>query len=166
MMPINLRVKIEQRAIPRLLAECANSSMPIDVRAVREFMEESSAMDSVAALAVRPGGPGGPSGPGGGHMGPPAGAYQGMGMGMPGGPSPMGMQRVGAGDVHTTEEEESADPSVPTVPVEIQGIIYIYNPPDKAKVGTGTAKAKTASGAKAASTAAPKPGTPATGGHP
>ena len=35
MMPIDLKVVIEQKAIPRLLVECANSNLRIDVRAVR-----------------------------------------------------------------------------------------------------------------------------------
>ena len=31
--------------------------------------------------------------------------------------------------------EESADPVYPPVPVEVQGIIYIYNPPARSKGG-------------------------------
>ncbi len=40
MMPINLKVVIEQKDIPRLLAECANSAMRIDVRGVRILVQQ------------------------------------------------------------------------------------------------------------------------------
>ena len=39
MMPIDLKVVIEQKEIPRLLAECANSAMRIDVRRVRVLVQ-------------------------------------------------------------------------------------------------------------------------------
>ena len=45
MMPIDLKVVIEQRDIPRLLAECANSAMRIDVRAVRVLVDDPRAVD-------------------------------------------------------------------------------------------------------------------------
>ena len=45
MMPVNLRVVMEQRAIPRLLIECANSNMRIDVREVRILAEKPGPID-------------------------------------------------------------------------------------------------------------------------
>jgi hypothetical protein len=87
--------------------------------------------------------------PGGGMMGE-------MGMGGGRGPGMGGMMGTG-------NETEQANPQ--EVPVEIVGIIYIYNPPDLAKVGTGTAKDETTTmpGATGTPDAAPGttvPGTP------
>jgi len=67
-----------------------------------------------------------------------------------------------AGDQPATDDE-SIDPLLPPVSVEIQGIIYIYNPPDKSKLGTGTAGGKVASD-EAAPATAPTPSR--TGGRP
>ena len=52
MMPINLKVVIEQKEIPRLLAECANSAMRIDVRGVRFLEQEPPAITPTAADAA------------------------------------------------------------------------------------------------------------------
>ena len=54
MMPINLKVVIEQREIPRLLAECANSAMRIDVRRVRILVEEPPPVDLDRRRDCRP----------------------------------------------------------------------------------------------------------------
>ena len=51
MMPINLKVVIEQREIPRLLAECANSAMRIDVRGVRILVEKPAPVELTATEA-------------------------------------------------------------------------------------------------------------------
>ena len=45
MMPIDMRLMIEQKEIPRLLVECANSSMRIDVRSVRILAEKPGPFD-------------------------------------------------------------------------------------------------------------------------
>ena len=118
MMPIALRVVIEQKAIPKLLAECANSKMPINIRSLRVLSKE--------VQALVPGAGGGVGGAGGEDDNPAAGG---------GGAAAPGIGRTVAGD----QDEESINPLEPPVPVELQGIIYIYNPPDKDKLGTGTA---------------------------
>lgn len=96
MMPIMMRLKIDQRKISDLLVACANSTMPVEVKRYRRN-------------------PKGASG------------------------TPRGQERTparsgarGRPTVRSTEE----DPQV--VSIEIQGIIYLYNPPDKNAVGTGT----------------------------
>ena len=121
MMPINLKVVIEQREIPRLLAECANSAMRIDVRRVRILVEEPPAVDLTAPEAAQPAANQAQrrptmSRPVHGH------ALGGTGHGNI-------QDDSGAGKGESAYEEESADPVYPPVPVEVQGIIYIYNPP-------------------------------------
>ena len=136
MMPINLKVIIEQKEIPRLLAECANSAMRIDVRAVRILVEEPSPVDLIAPDSSSAGGETGTT------VTNPA-MHIGMGGGDPGG----GKEFV--------YKEESFDPVYQPVPVEVQGVIYIYNPPHVQNPGE-TAGDK---GGQAAP-ATPKVGTP------
>jgi hypothetical protein len=167
MMPINLRVVMEQKAIPRLLVECANSNMRIDVRAVRILAEKPPAFDvngnSTGSETAAPGAAAMP-GPqmgiapsmggrrsGGGPMG-----HGGMGRGLPRGPTQ---------NSSPIDGEEAADPTAPPVPVEIQGIIYIYNPPAPPTANgaatPGTPAAGTASGPATPPAGLPAPGTPA-----
>ncbi len=116
MMPINLKVIIEQKEIPRLLAECANSAMRIDVRAVRILVEEPPLVDLNAPDSST----GGSSSAGGetGPMAPNLPMHPGMGRG----------DSVG-NKGEFVYKEESFDPVYQPVPVEVQGLIYIYNPP-------------------------------------
>jgi hypothetical protein len=131
MMPVNLQVIMEQRAIPKLLAECANSNMPIEVRAVRMLATESKPFDAGSTEGLRT--------TAGGFGAAPGGAAHGA------------MAAAGAMD------EESIDPMVPPVPVEIRGLIYIYNPPDRAKLGTGTTGGSVAAAGGAAPPGAAPP---------
>jgi len=159
MMPIDMKVIIEQKAIPRLLVECANSNMRIDVRAVRILAEKppafdpssgSAATDATAQTVAAPppiaavhGYPGRDY-PGRGV----AGAARGQGNGLPGGDA-------------ESYADMAVDATSPPVLVEIQGIIYIYNPPTVQAQGGETVAAAGAS--SAAATAAPGPpgsGTP------
>ncbi len=120
MMPIDLKVVIEQRELPRLLAECANSAMRIDVRRVRFLVQDPGPVDLSAADA--PAGQTNPAGETGAaqhvtHERPRTG-----GTGHVPGGSSMGSK----GEYEYTEE--SVDPVYSPVPVEVQGVIYIYNP--------------------------------------
>jgi hypothetical protein len=135
MMPIRMNLVMDQRRIPRLLVACANSNMPIEVQRVRIKGHGSSG----AAVAAAP--------MGGGMMGG-RGGMDGMlgGRGGVGGQSP-------AADSHESQLD---------VPVEIYGVIYIYNPPDREKLGTGAASTEKTADGGAAAAAAPA-GTPASG---
>jgi hypothetical protein len=153
MMPINLRVVIEQSQIPKLLAECANSNMPIEVRKFRLLTTEFPAFEPEGGGAAAAG----PAAAGGGHkLQGPAGFHP---------PAPA----HGAGPHAKTEtsaseqEDECINPVEPAVPVEVQGIIYIYNPPDRQNLGKGTAGGAVAPSSPAATgpATAPSPG-PAT----
>ena len=149
MMPIRMSLLMDQRKIPKLLVECANSTMPVEVQRIRINPKEG--------LGRSAGGTGGMGGPGmgmeGGMRGPgmgmgggmaPGRSVRGMGGGMPGGGMPGGGMMEGGmgggmrGMMGGSNETEKTN--LQEVPVEIVGIIYIYNPPDLAKVGTGTAQ--------------------------
>ncbi len=117
MMPINLKVVIEQKDIPRLLTECANSAMRIDVRRVRILVQEPPAVDLSEGS--------GPS------------TASDTGTTLPG-LRPMGRGGMSGGGDTKGEfgyYEESVDPVYQPVPVEVQGIIYIYNPPKVQNAG-------------------------------
>jgi hypothetical protein len=141
MMPIDLRLIIEQKAIPRLLAECANSSMRIDVRSVRILAEKPPAFDITSSNNPAPAGM-----PGGMGRG-----FGGRDMFSGGMSAPARAGRTDSGDANS--EEESADSVYPPVLVEIQGIIYIYNQPTTGNQGEGGVNA--AAAATPAGTASP-----------
>jgi len=157
MMPIRMRLMIDQGKIPKLLVECANSSMPVVVQAVRLRPGEGTKVDfGGSTMGPGAGGPAamdsgrGLAGPRFGasaRMAAGAGATPGMGPGSarvpPGGGTvggdvggdvgmgPEGGMLGGSGD------DEGYGQSY--MPVEIKGVICIYNPPDIDKLATGTA---------------------------
>jgi hypothetical protein len=154
MMPVRLKLVMQQMQIPKLLAQCANSNMPVEVRQVRIRPDDSGRLEVGAGAPAAAGGPaaGGPAG----------GAVEGA--------APTSSGTSGA----------RSDESVHTayVPVEVLGIIYIYNPPALTKLqpaaeqgaaGTPGAPAdaanppvpEAASGAAPATPAAGAPGAPA-----
>jgi len=105
-MPVVMHLYIDQREINKLLVECANAPLSLEVRQLR----------------INPSGGSGSSGTSNKKSS--------------GGPAP------GAAAGTETDTYE--------VPIELAGIIYIYNPPDVAKLG----------GAPADAGAAPVPGAP------
>ncbi len=109
MMPIRMSLVMDQRRVSRLLVECANSSMPIEVRQVQLTKTPGSVLDFGGdSRGGRGGGKGSDSGKGG------RGGYVPHGQAFGG---------RGAGGGNQT------DASPYDIPVEILGIIYIYNPP-------------------------------------
>ena len=119
MMPVSMKLHIDQRKISKLLVECVNSPMPIEVRRVRirpgagEMLEPGAAAAAAPAVGARDN-------------------YRRVES-----RAPTRMPGPAAGG----EEGEGGSYDLP---VEIQGIIYIYNPPDVNTLGTGTAAEKTA----------------------
>ncbi len=127
-MPVFLNLLIDQREISRLLVECANSPLPIEVRQVRVSPAEQSTT------------------PAGGRQP----HNQGLNMGGSGGPNG-GRPRPFA--AKNSDEERDKNPY--DVIVEISGIIYIFNPPDQAKLApvgeaAGETPASESAGADAA----------------
>lgn len=108
---VYMRFVMDQRKLTDLLAACANAPLPIETRQVRVHIGDQ---DKAAA-----GGGGAGMMPGGG------GADGGMGMPQFGG----GGMGIGGGQLETGPYD---------VVVELSGIIYLYNPPDIAKLGTGS----------------------------
>jgi hypothetical protein len=151
MMPVRLKLVMSQMAVPKVLAQCANSNMPVEVRQVRIRPDDSG--------QGLPGGPGGATGtPGSGAPGVPGGPPSG---------GPEGQPRA-AGEGAKEDLTHSL-----YVPVEILGIIYIYNPPDVAKLrpgvqagAAGDAAAPPAGPETVSGTAPPAaPGAPAPAGN-
>lgn len=108
--PVMMGLKMDQRAIPDLLAACGSAPLMVEVNQVR-ILPGSGA--SMAAASF-----GDSSMSGSSSMGPPSSSSMGMGMGME------------TGAATTTVEQFPMD-----LNVEIYGIIYIYNPPLPEKLG-------------------------------
>ena len=133
MMPIRMNLVMDQRRLPRLLVECANSNMPIEVRRIRIQKSAGETIDLAGAAGPAQG---------------PRPAY--------------GKQRVGPMPAHRQPKAsgavqgDSQEAGQYDMPVEIYGVIYIYNPPDREKLGTGAAAAGTLpAGAPAATLGTP-----------
>ncbi len=110
MLPVTMQLVMDHRRIPELLALCANSPLPLEVRQVN-------------VRSVR--GDGSPTGGSGRQS-------------MSGGDASMGPRRPS-----TTPTTSQLDAEVELGPtdmmVEIRGVIYLFNAPDRALIGTGTA---------------------------
>ncbi len=146
-MPICLKVAIDQTRIPDLLAACANSTMPIDIRHVRICPDNNVPFTMPIPLENLPteGGAGGMdmmnmgAMMGGGMMGGGSGSGSGSGSGQDsrgamGGAAGMdGMGGVEIGRSELSQSEYGPD----AIRVEIYGVINIYNEPNKAKFATG-----------------------------
>lgn len=121
--PIRIGLKMDQRQVHRLVTECGNSTLTVEVRQVRVNKQtgKSSGGGGFGGSAGSAfGGGGGGFGDGGmGGFGGPSGGFGTAGSSM-GGSS--GGNAVGAADSYI-------------LPVELYGIVYIYNPPiDKLKI--------------------------------
>ncbi|MCY2994117.1 MAG: hypothetical protein NTY19_40500 [Planctomycetota bacterium] len=139
-MPIRLRLVVDQRRLYRLLTECGNCSLPVEIRQVRINRKGGSSgggMDLGGGSNYAMPGSGGEmsGGPGQSDFGMSPGTspsgYEagsaGMGMGMGSGP--------GMGTADMTKRSQVSSASDYDVTVELQGIIYIYNPVDKSRLG-------------------------------
>jgi hypothetical protein len=140
MMPISMKLYINQRKISKLLVECINRSMPIEVRRVRIRPGAGEILDPTAATTGTPTG----------------GGRESFRRAAP--------SRSPGRTAVTGASADEAEAGVSDIPVEIQGIIYIYNPPDLNTLGTGAAVEKPAEpppGAAPAATPAAGDGAPA-----
>jgi len=110
--PVMMSLKMDQRAVPELLAMCGSARLMVEVKQVRILPSGASAASS---------------GPGGGGMESGMGMDSSMGSGMGSGMD-SGMGGMAAPIV-------AADPFPFDLDIEIYGIIYIYNPPLAEKLG-------------------------------
>lgn len=113
-MPIRLRLQMDTRKINKLLAECGNSELPIEIRQVRINCERGAAG---GGPAIGPGVGVGREGPG--MIGPPR---------IEGGRGPGAVAPQAQGG-----EQNQAFPYDSTV--EIYGIVHIFNPVNAKKLG-------------------------------
>jgi len=168
MMPVRMLLYMDQRRIPRLLVNCANSSMPVQIRVVS--LRPGQGRQPGLQFGPQPttGYPG-MTGPMGSLTG--LTSRYGMTGTYPGGEETYTAgYGYGYGDTGAPSGRTAQDTGAINVPVEIAGIIFIFNPPDRTKVGkTGEAEAPGATGMPTleqalSSMAAPAPtGVPAEG---
>ena len=131
-LPVRMLLTMDQRELPRLLVECANATLRVEVEQVR--------INVGAAPAAKSGGMGGV---GGGRMGgmrgiggdrgrrPGGGDRAGRRSARPGRGDRGGGGRGRAGARNLTRTNQ--DPNL--VQVVVQGIVYMYNRPNLAKLG-------------------------------
>lgn len=135
-MPVRMRLRMDQRKLNDLLAECGNSSLPIEVRQVRINCDADVVNDSDGSA-------GGSNSMGGGSMG--GGASKsssrsgsksgGSGRSQRGpGASKGGMAAGGMGGGSGSSSEEQQDPN--EIVVDVYGIVHIYNPLNEKQLNT------------------------------
>ena len=140
LMPVHIVVIMDQQKLPDFLVNLANCEMPVDVKQV--------SIQASGNMNFTTGGRGGMGGYGsdggmmdsygsGGMDSYGSGGMGGSSMGMGGeeayGDSSGSMGDYGGGAGATTASDEAKQ----DVPIEILGVIRIFNPPDKEKLGTG-----------------------------
>ena len=141
-MPVCMKLVVDQRRIPDLLVNCANCSMPIDIKHVRICPDNavpfSMPLPAEASGAASSGG-------GMGGMGSEMGGMGGMG-GDPSGArgSMEGSEGMASGgiDVGRSEISQTGGYGVDAIRVEVYGIINIFNAPNITQFGTGGAAAE------------------------
>jgi hypothetical protein len=109
MMPIYMKLVIDQRRLSKLLVECANSNMPIEVRRVRILKSAGGALNLASQASDM----------GAGERGSAREA------------SSRGSTRTPATGAGGSGDAASEETGLFDMPVEIYGLIYIYNPPNR-----------------------------------
>ena len=126
-LPVRMVLQMDQRWLPRLIAECASQPLQVEVQEVR--INPPQAGDIQSSGMGGPMGGGMVGGPGGGYRGE-GGGYSGYGGGGFGG----GMGGAGLFPDRTGLQSFLHQPNV--VNVVIQGVIYIFNKPNPAALQT------------------------------
>lgn len=119
-MPILMRLVMDQRELAKLLVRLADSPLPVEIRQLRINTKMQGYTDSRMRLF--------------------GGAADGGGLGGRGGPAVMRRDK--------TMEEANQYPY--DLPVELQGVIYIFNPPDKKLTATLVAEGEIPAAGEAA----------------
>lgn len=148
LMKVRLLLVVDQRGIPSVLAELANAKLGVEVHQVRLNPQNSTVVQSVRTLLTSAGGGATGGYPGAGRPGE-GGATRPTSMPTrsPYGPGATGRPPAGAYGRSTGRSEGGATASLASgtgtenpndATVEIKGIIYIYNPANPEKTGSGT----------------------------
>jgi hypothetical protein len=181
---VYMKFIMDQRRIPELVAACANANLPIETRQIKVQMlkSESGSSSGGSLFGGATFGGGGGMGPGamgaGGGMGPSAGAGGGMGpvsggRGMGGGMQPnmggaggaMGGPDMGGGmGAPNLVLDGGVETTIYDAVVELSGVIYLYRPPDIAKLGSGSAGSPDKRSFGVPTTTVPAPGAVGGGG--
>lgn len=132
-MPVRMQFKMDQRKLTTLLAECGNSKLPVEVRQVRI---KNSLGGSESSSGVGGGMPGSSSSGSGGGMPMPGGMSGGPGAVGGSGSIPGFSGGGGSGQGNAKPASIASSKTDPNeITVEIYGIVYIYNPPDRKLLG-------------------------------
>jgi hypothetical protein len=147
--PVRLRLKVDESQIGRLITECGNGKMMLEVLQLRYNTDPAPAAGAA-------GGGGGGADMAGGSAKPSFGGAGGMGMMSEEGTSGTGGAAAAAG----ADESSTGE-----IPIEIFGLIYLFNPPlqDLAAVPNGAAPANASPAAGAATAATPAVANPPAG---
>jgi hypothetical protein len=133
--PIRMRLKIDPNHLNRLIAECGNANMMLEVYQIRLNTEAAPAAGMGMASSYGGGGGGkGAMGMGMGGESMDSGGGMGMGVGMEMG-GDMGMGMGGEGSYGGYGGNPNIKP-LSEIPVEIFGLIYLYNPVNTASLGS------------------------------
>lgn len=133
---VYMRFIMNQRKLPDLLAACANVPLPIETRQVRIHVSDPTGGASQGGAA------GGPMGMMGGMMpgmemgGMPGGGMPGGGMGGFRPPVVMGGGMGGFGGMGGGGQSLPIEAGPFDAQVELSGVVYLYNAPDIAKLGS------------------------------
>jgi hypothetical protein len=122
--PVQFRVQMDPTKIPSLVSECGNNPLLIEVKQVRVNGKESAAGASSGGFAMGAGGGGGFEGDSGGGGGESA---------------PVATESYDTGNAFNA----GAGSKTGDVPVEVYGIVYLFNPVDIEKLGLDKVKAET-----------------------
>lgn len=135
--PVRMSVKMNQRRMAALLANCGNSALPVEIKQVRINREGSAG--GFGGGGMLPGMGGGMDAAmrgGGANSGANMGAMMAAAGGDPEAGGGFGGQLGGAGvnnPNRSTVADSTIDPN--EITVEIYGIVYIYNPVNRAVLG-------------------------------
>jgi len=129
LIPVRLRLVMDQRRIPDFLVACANSPLPVEVRQVRFNPGSTAGRGAMGS---------GDAAPSGGSLGPRA------SMGAPSG----GTSGTLAGPTTGASAGKSAQAAVDVyvATVEFRGVIYFFTAPNKELLGGGTGEGEEAAG--------------------
>lgn len=136
--PVRLRLKVDEARLGRLITECGNGKMMLEVLQVRYNT------DAAPAVGAGAGGGGGGDSFGGGSRPSFGGAGLGSGTGM--------MSDEGAPGLGGAAASSAGEASSGEIPIEIFGLIYLFNPPLQ-DLAAGAKVAGQASSADGAATA-------------
>jgi hypothetical protein len=120
MLPVRMQLMMKQEAIPEVIAQCANASLPVEVKRVRINPEKSGAGFPTTFELAATAGAGMTDG---GFVGGRGGEFDGGGRGG-------SFDGGGRGGEGMTMPATAMTSGMATV--EILGVVYIYNPPDAA----------------------------------